>query len=145
MEPESALIVVVDDDPDALDWTRRLLEHAGYTVVCFATSREAREYMARVTPELVITDLMMDTLHSGFALAQGIKDNPRLASVPIIVVTGAASQRGFDFAPQGPKDIEAMRVEALFSKPVKPDVLLAKVRALLSARIMDRDTGGGKP
>ena len=132
MESESDLIVVVDDDLDALEWTRRLLQRAGHTVVCFATSREAIEYMARVTPKLVITDLMMDTLDSGFALAEGIKDNPRLASVPVIVVTGAASKRGFDFAPKGSEDVEAMRVEALFSKPVKPDLLLAKVRMLLS-------------
>ena len=50
----------------------------------------------------------------------------------LAVVTGAASQRGFDFAPETPVDLEAMRVDALFSKPVSPNVLLAKVRSLLA-------------
>jgi hypothetical protein len=51
--------------------------------------------------------------------------------VPVILVTAASSQRGFDFRPQSREDLEAMKVDAFFDKPVDPAVLVAKVKELL--------------
>lgn len=132
MEPEPALIVIVDDDADTLEWARLILEHEGYRTACFASPHEALDFMARKKPQLVITDLMMDTLSAGFTFAERIREDSEMAHVPIIVLTAAASQRGFDFVPKDAQDLEAMRVDALFPKPVNPETLLVKVRSLLA-------------
>lgn len=73
---------------------------------------------------------MMKALDSGFTLAREVKS--RWPRVPVILVTAAASQRGFDFSPRGSEDLAAMNADAFFDKPVAPDKLIAKVRDLLA-------------
>ena len=142
MEPEGAevpteqpspLIVVVDDDQDILDIQRFILAQRGYRVACFKDSLEALEAMAENPPHLVITDLMMESLDAGFSFAQRIKENPALAHVPIIIITGVESQRGFDFAPRTPEDLAAMHADAFIAKPIDADVLLRNVEKLLAS------------
>lgn len=132
MNPAAPLIVVVDDDMDALALTSHVLEGAGYRVVCACSADEALQRMACEAPALVITDLMMDSLHAGFTFAHRLREDPQYERIPIIVVTAAASRRGFDFLPRADEDLQAMKVDALFSKPVKPAELLAKVDFLLT-------------
>ena len=50
----------------------------------------------------------------------------------MILVTAAASQRGFDFSPRGREDLAAMNADAFFDKPVAPRPLIAKVQELLA-------------
>jgi CheY-like chemotaxis protein len=63
---------------------------------------EALERMAREKPRLVITDLMMKALDTGFSFSRQIKFDPRFRDVPIILVTAALSQRGLAIQPRHP-------------------------------------------
>jgi CheY-like chemotaxis protein len=139
MPNEPPLIMVVDDDVDFLDLNRTVLEKAGYRVACFVDPGEALARMASDRPDLVITDLMMASLDRGFSFSRQIKDDPRYRDVPIIVVTAAGSQRGFDFAPRTPEDLAAMRVDAFFSKPLVPKTLVSKIELLLARRASSRE------
>jgi CheY-like chemotaxis protein len=123
------LILLVDDDRDFLEQNRGVLAAAGYRVSCFSDPQEALQAAGREPPDLVISDLMMKALDSGFSLAREVKS--RFPGVPVILVTAAASQRGFDFSPRGSEDLAAMNAEAFFDKPVAPERLIAKVRDLL--------------
>lgn len=127
----SPLILIVDDDADFLDISRRVLEAAGYRVATFTEIPAALEHMNVERPALIISDLMMANLDSGFSLCKQVKDDPRLAEVPIILATAASSQLGLDFRPRTPADLAAMRVDAYFDKPIPPRALLAKVAELL--------------
>ena len=124
-------IVVLDDDPDFLDLNSRMLRRAGYRVRAFATSSEAMHAMQQDPPDLIITDLMMENLDSGFAFSQAVKQDPQLKSVPVIVVTAMTSQRGYDFRPQTQDDLAAMNADAFFEKPVDYAKLIAKVDEIL--------------
>jgi CheY-like chemotaxis protein len=124
------LILLVDDDRDFLEQNRGVLAAAGYRVSCFSDPQEALRAAEREPPDLVVSDLMMKALDSGFTLAREVK--ARFPRVPVILVTAAASQRGFNFSPRGPEDLAAMNAEAFFDKPVAPDKLIAKVRDLLA-------------
>jgi CheY-like chemotaxis protein len=53
--------------------------------------------------------------------------------LPVIIMTGVARQRGYDFEPRTAEDLAAMRVDAFLTKPVTPDKLLAKVRELVGS------------
>jgi CheY-like chemotaxis protein len=124
-------ILLVDDDPDFLEMNRSILSARGYAVVCRSDPRTALADMAALGPVLVITDLMMSSLDSGFTLARSIKEDSRFAGVPVIIVTAVASQKGFDFHPHTPADLAAMHADAFFDKPVDPAALVARVEELL--------------
>ena len=126
------LIMLVDDDRDFLEINRGLLEARGYRVVCFPDPDEALSAVKRERPDLVVTDLMMKSLDSGFTLARALKGDPALAGIPVILVTAAASQRGFDFNPRTREDLRAMNADAFFDKPVSPLLLIAKIEELLA-------------
>jgi len=128
----SKLIMLVDDDRDFLEINRGLLEARGYRVVCFSDPDEALAAVKRERPDLLVTDLMMKNLDSGFSLARAIKAERALAGIPVILVTAVASQRGFDFNPRTREELAAMNAEAFFDKPVSPVALVAKVEELLA-------------
>jgi two-component system alkaline phosphatase synthesis response regulator PhoP len=127
---KAKLIMLVDDDWDFLEPNRQLLESLGYRVACFSDPREALRSAETERPDLIVSDLMMKSLDSGFTLAREAKS--RWGGVPVILVTAASSQRGFNFSPRGREDLQAMNVDAFFDKPVDPAALIAKVQELLA-------------
>ena len=133
---EPRAIVLVDDDRDFLEMNASVLASRGYAVRCFSDPQDAlaaiRSGEPGSMPSLVITDLMMKALDSGFSFARSLKTDPRFAAVPVIIVSAVASQKGFDFRPRSPADLAAMHADAFFDKPVDPAALLAKVEELLA-------------
>jgi len=127
---KAKLILLVDDDRDFLEQNRGVLAARGYRVAGFADPEEALRAAEGEPPDLLVSDLMMKALDSGFTLARAIKS--RFPAVPVILVTAASSQRGFDFSPRGPEDLAAMNADAFFDKPVDPAALIAKVEELLA-------------
>lgn len=126
------LILLVDDDADFLEINRHILEPAGYRVVCQTDPKQAWEHIVREKPDLIISDLMMSSLDSGFSLARRVRQDPRFEHIPIIIATAVSSQMGADFRPRTPQDLITMNVDAYFDKPVPPRKLLDAVRELLS-------------
>ena len=143
MATEAALIAVVDDDVDFLAIAQSVLESGGYRIVSATNPEKGLDMIKRESPDLVVTDLMMSRLDSGFALVRGIRELPALADIPIIMVTASGSQRGFDFVPRTPEDLKAMQVDAFFSKPITPKEFLVKVRSLLTERKSREAAPGG--
>jgi len=131
MVREAPLVLLVDDDPDFIEINQHVLETKGYRVARASEPQDALDQMAAAKPQVVVTDLMMKHLDSGFSLAQQIKSDPRFAGVPVIIVTAVASQRGLDFSPRTPEELAAMHADAYFDKPVAPEALLAQVEKLL--------------
>ncbi len=129
--PRPGPILLVDDDPDFLEMNRSILAAGGYQVVCRSDPRAALADMETLGPALVVTDLMMQSLDSGFTLAKAVKTDPRFSAIPVIIVTAVSSQKGFDFRPRSPADLAAMHADAFFDKPVAPEELVAKVKELL--------------
>jgi CheY-like chemotaxis protein len=128
-------IFLVDDDRDFLELERSILGSSGYTVSCFSNPQAAMAVMETAgpgqLPALVVTDLMMKALDSGFSFARALKADPRFARIPVIIVSAVATQKGFDFHPRTPEDLAAMNADAFFDKPVAPEALLARVKELL--------------
>jgi CheY-like chemotaxis protein len=128
---DQKLILIIDDDYDFLEINRHILERAGYRVVTAGSPSQAMERIAAETPDLVITDLMMSEVDSGFSLSAELRDDPRTAAVPIIMSTSVTTALGLDFSPRSAADLETMKVDAYFDKPLDPAALVAKVRELL--------------
>jgi CheY-like chemotaxis protein len=88
-----AVALVVDDSMLIRYTVCRSLEERGYTVESATNGLEALQILARVTPDVVVTDMQMPKM-SGSELITALKKNPETAKIPIIIVAGRAS--GFD-------------------------------------------------
>jgi len=128
---EESLILIVDDDYDFLEINRHILERAGFRVATAASPTQAMDRVAAETPDLVITDLMMSEVDSGFSFSRRLRDDPRTAAVPIIMSTSVTTALGLDFTPHSAADLASMKIDAYFDKPLDGAALVAKVRELL--------------
>ena len=132
----TALVLLLDDDADFLELERTIFESRGYEVSSHHDSQSALAALARRAPEgrrvLIVCDLMMKALDSGFSFARTVKGDPRFRDVPIIIVSAIASQKGFDFHPRTAEDLAGMNADAFFDKPVQPQALLAAAERLLA-------------
>jgi CheY-like chemotaxis protein len=128
----NALILIVDDDWDFLELNRFVLENAGYRVMTAAEPELALERMAKEKPDLVISDLMMTSLDSGFSFARSLKEDPAFAGIPVIIVTSVINALGLDFRPRSDSDMIEAYIDAYFDKPVDYHRLLDKIGELLS-------------
>ena len=130
-DDKSALILIVDDDYDFLELNRLVLERAGYRVATAAEPKQALALMEQEKPALVITDLMMTTLDSGFLFARALKEDERYAAIPVIIATSVSSALGLDFRPRTAEDHANMFVDAYFDKPLDRARLLDTIAGLL--------------
>ncbi|MBM4040411.1 MAG: response regulator [Planctomycetes bacterium] len=140
MNSQPPLVLLVDDDRDFLEMTSHVLEAAGYRTACASDPAAALDAMTREKPSLVVSDLMMKALDSGFSLARQIKADPNLRGVPVVLATAIASRLGMDFTPRTREDLAAMHADAFLEKPLRPADLLATV-----GRLLGRGPGGTTP
>lgn len=91
-------ILVVDDDAWILRMVTTVLEKRGYEIFVARDGEEGLEKAQAVTPDLIITDVMMPKL-DGWALVKQLRAAPQLAFVPVIFLTALGSDedriRGF--------------------------------------------------
>lgn len=85
-----ALIMVVDDEDVLLEMVATLIDELGHESVVATNGREALDSLliASEAPALIISDVMMPRM-SGVELARAVKAKPRLAGVPIILMSAA--------------------------------------------------------
>jgi PAS domain S-box-containing protein len=79
-------VLVVDDDPKAVEVIATFLPAPAYAVVRAFGGSEALALAERLAPDLILLDLMMPEV-DGFAVAEALHLNPRTAGIPILVVT----------------------------------------------------------
>jgi DNA-binding response OmpR family regulator len=68
---DRARILIVDDDPDITEAMKVVLENADYGVDSANDSEQAMELVKSTRPDLIIMDIMMNTLREGFLLSRG--------------------------------------------------------------------------
>ncbi len=114
-----AVVLVVDDSPEALGMLNDALEQAGYTVLVALEGRQAITIAEKITPEIILMDAIMPRL-DGFATCRELKENPELSNVPVIFMTGLSDTDSVI------KALDAGGVDYL-NKPVNPDELVARM------------------
>ncbi len=79
-------VLIVDDDPDAVELLSEFLEREDYHVLKAFGGEEAIEIIEKERPSMVITDLMMPVV-DGFEVIRRVRSDPAMSDIPIIVVT----------------------------------------------------------
>ncbi|MDZ7815528.1 MAG: response regulator [Planctomycetota bacterium] len=125
-----ARIVMIDDDPDFLEIQKGVLESQGHTVVTVDNSKEAVEKTRETNPDLVIVDLMMEEEDTGFSLCYQFKKGATGKKLPVIMVTGVASERGVPFNLDGPETGGWIKADIYLNKPIRPEELISAVDKL---------------
>jgi CheY-like chemotaxis protein len=123
-----AKVLVVDDDPDFVKVTSRVLEKAGHEVVSAANGAEALKAMRQDTPDVVLLDIMMSYILDGLDVSREMAEDPTLKDVPLIMVTSLTGVRGSGMFPTD----EYIPVDEWLSKPVEPEILLARIDEAVS-------------
>jgi len=116
-------ILLVDDEPDILEFLKYNLTREGYLVLCAATGREAIEIAKKEHPELILLDIMMPDM-DGIETCSHIREITSLKNVLIAFLTA----RNEDYSQIAGFEVGA---DDFISKPVKPKVLLSRIKALL--------------
>lgn len=118
-------VLIVDDNADNLYLLRVLLQGYGFAVDEAANGADALAVAKRKAPDLVISDLLMPVM-DGYTLLRNWKSNERLKSVPFIVFTATYTD------PKDERLAMALGADAFIIKPAEPDVLIGRVRDVLS-------------
>jgi two-component system chemotaxis sensor kinase CheA len=97
-------VMVVDDALMVRELQRSILERGGYSVRTATDGAEALAMLAEQPADLVVTDLEMPNV-DGFMLTSSIRAHPRLANIPVLIVSSRAGeddhQRGLDAGADG--------------------------------------------
>ena len=123
---KGALLLIVDDVPANLSVLGDLLRDAGYRVKAANSGRAALRYAAQEPrPSLILLDVMMPEM-DGYQVLAALRQDPATRDIAVIFLTALDNardeKRGFQ---HGAADYIA--------KPIKPDVVLARVRNQLLA------------
>jgi len=125
---EKAKILLIDDDPDFVMINRTILESAGYTVDAAHDPDTGWQKILSWLPDLICLDVMMPTGTEGFHFAHKVRHHQNTCDIPIIMITSIHEYTDLRFSND---DGEFLPVDEFIEKPIKKDVLLAKVDALL--------------
>jgi two-component system phosphate regulon response regulator PhoB len=119
----SATVLIVEDEKSISTLLKYNLEKEGYTIIISQNGEDGIEQVKKNLPDLVILDWMLPDL-SGIAVCDLIKREPRLKSIPVIMLTAKSEEtdkiRGFETG-----------ADDYVTKPFSTKELVLRVQALL--------------
>ena len=120
------LILVVDDDAMNLRMAEFILEREGYIVCKAESGMECLNYLKDNIPDLILLDIEMPVMN-GIKTLEIIKENPQLASIPVMFLTAAADVGTV-------VEAGSLGVVDYIKKPFMPEELTRRVKAALCIR-----------
>jgi two-component system alkaline phosphatase synthesis response regulator PhoP len=130
MSSESIKILLVDDDPDILEIVGYNLTAGGYQVFKASDGLEAIKMAEKELPDLIILDVMMPNM-DGIEACEKLRELPELENTIITFLTA----RNEDYSQVAGFDAGA---DDYIAKPIKPKLLLSKVKGLLRRRSVEK-------
>ena len=123
MNPEKIKILLVDDEPDILEFMEYNLKKEGFQTFIAKNGQEAISIADSIKPNLIILDIMMPVL-DGIEACRTIRANPELKNTMIAFLTA----RNEDYSQIAGFDVGA---DDYISKPIKPRVLISRIKAMM--------------
>lgn len=123
MKKEDIKILLVDDEPDIVEIIRFNLDLEGYQISIAYDGLKAIKVAQKVIPHLIILDIMMPHL-DGIETCERLRQDSRFQDTVIMFLTA----RGEDYSYVAAFDAGA---DDYVTKPIKPKVLISKVKGLL--------------
>lgn len=118
------VVLIVDDMPETLSMLNDTLDEAGLKVLVALEGEQALMIAGNIVPDVILLDAIMPNM-DGFETCRRLKENPDLAHIPVIFMTGLSDTESVL------KGFEAGGVDYL-TKPIIADQLIARIKAHLS-------------
>ena len=118
-----AKILVVDDEPDAVELIEFNLRNAGFEVVTAADGAEALRKARATLPDLILLDVMLPEV-DGLAVCKLLRHDPNTTSIPIIMLTAKAAEIDRVVGLE-------LGADDYVTKPFSPRELVLRVKGLL--------------
>jgi DNA-binding response OmpR family regulator len=123
-------ILIVDDDPHAVEILTRMLEREGYDCVSAARGATALQLVRAQTVDVILLDVMMPEM-DGLQVCEHLREDNELRQIPVILLTAKddmeTRSRGM-----------ALGVSEYLTKPVNKRELFARIAAQLHSRELNR-------
>lgn len=123
MDERKHKILLVDDEPDILEFMEYNLKKENYEVIKCGNGKEAIELVRKEKPDLIILDIMMPEM-DGIETCRAIRLMPEFRKTMIAFLTA----RNEDYSQIAGFDVGA---DDYITKPIKPRVLISRINALL--------------
>ncbi len=124
-------VLVVDDDPDIVQFVRMNLELEGFEAETADNGRTALELAKQRPPDLILLDVMMPEM-DGLTVLRRLRNSPATANVPVIILTAKA------LAEDRVKGLN-LGADDYITKPFDLEELLARVKTVLRRAQQMRD------
>ncbi|HBC74583.1 MAG TPA: response regulator [Candidatus Wallbacteria bacterium] len=134
----SKKILIIDDDPDIVETMKTVLESKAYQVETASNGTEGLEKVKKFDPNLIILDVMMDSITEGFHVTYKLRspepssEYAKWAKTPIVMVSAINTASHFKYSPQ--TDSNFLPVDEFLNKPIEPENLLAVVEKCLAKK-----------
>lgn len=123
---EQKLILVIDDDKDILEAIKIMLETEGFTVETAQNGKVGLEKASKTCPDLILVDMMMETVDAGVKAAEKIKNSG--CNAPILLLSSISDATTYNL------DINAMGFAGSIQKPIMPAVLIPLIKHKLGMK-----------
>ena len=123
MDNATIKILLVDDEPDILEFMEYNLKKEGYHVLTAKNGKEALDIAKKEKPQLVILDIMMPVM-DGIEACRHLREMPEMKSSIITFLTA----RNEEYSQIAGFDVGA---DDYISKPIKPRIMISRIKALL--------------
>ncbi|MCE7915057.1 MAG: hybrid sensor histidine kinase/response regulator [Nitrosomonas sp. PRO4] len=124
--PKPPSILVVDDSLTVRKVTCRLLEREGCDVLIAKNGVEALEILQDTTPDVLLIDLEMPKMN-GFELIKNVRATPRVANIPIIIISSRTADKHQQIA-------KSLGVNIFLGKPFKEEDLLNQLSKFIKKK-----------
>lgn len=120
---QKAKILIVDDEPNNVDFLEQALEDSGYQLITATNGQEALNKIQSEQPDLILLDLNMPVM-DGFTVLAKVKEDPNLRDIPVIIISSEHESKSVvKGIKQGAEDY--------LTKPVNAGLLVKKVKEFL--------------
>lgn len=123
----SKSVLLIEDEPNIIEAISFLLERDGWTVRIHSQGTDAVEAVARVSPDVVILDVMLPG-RSGFDILRDLRNEDATRDLPILMLTARGQTKDRELA-------ESYGVSHFMTKPFSNEEMLGKVRELYAASV----------
>jgi len=132
MDTANYKILIVDDEPDIIEFLTYNLKKEGFSVASANNGLSAIEIALKIQPHLILLDVMMPEM-DGVETCEIIKSKPELRNTIIAFLTA----RGEDYSQIAGFEAGA---DDYIAKPIRPKVLISRMKALLKRISTDSET-----
>ncbi len=129
---EKPRVLIVDDNSDYLFVMETFLSRNGFDTITAQDGKTGYELAVAEKPDIILLDIMMEGLFSGFQFCKKKLSDPELKDIPIIGISGIGDELGVNTEKY--KFIKKyFNEDNFFQKPVDKEKLLAKIKSLLTS------------